>query len=156
MTAYSKKKPHIIAYRRRKSAANYVKKLSKIAQEMNEKDLVLLNKKLDSLHIDIGTKLGWYDAIPKRGERYETPAQKLKESLTRNIIPIPRCSCPVCHRLGFLFSPNLDLRGRDFKRFILHIEWPSMKTEFCQIPPLKTNLTWVEGEPAEGIFVLRS
>jgi hypothetical protein len=155
MTSYLKKKEHIYAYRRRKTAALCVHKLTKIVQKSGNKDVERLREDINDLFWVMEEKLGWFDNIPKRGERSEPPLdKKLKMGIIREVNPIARYICPVCRRPGFLFSPNLSLQGRDFDRYILHIEWPEKKTEFCHVPTVKTNLILISAVPAEGILTM--
>ena len=152
MSSYSKKKAHIYAYRRRKAAARCVEKLNKIVRESSKKDVERLINSINNLWWGMEEKLGWFDNIPKRGEHWEGPSDKrMRTGLIKDMNPIARYICPVCGRPGYLFSPNLDLRGREFDRYILHIKWPERKTEFCHVSKVKTNLIMISMVPAEGI-----
>jgi len=155
MTSYLKKKEHIYAYRRRKTATLCIQKLNKIVEVSSNKDVERLIDGISNLWWAMEEKLGWFDGIPERGERLEPPLDKrVRMGLIRDVNPIARYICPVCRRPGFLFSPNLDLQGRDFDRYILHIEWPEKKTEFCHVPTVKTNLILISAVPAEGILTM--
>jgi len=155
VSSYLKKKEHIYAYRRRRTATLCVEKLNKIVQESSNKDVSRLMDKVNELWWAMVEKLGWLDDIPKRGERSEPPLdEKVKMGLIKDVNPIARYICPVCGRPGYLFSPNLDLKGREFDRYILHIEWPERKTEFCHISKVKTSLILISAVPAEGILTM--
>jgi hypothetical protein len=118
MSSYSKKKEHIYAYRRRKTATLCVEKLNKIVQESSKKDVKRLMDKVNELWWAMAEKLGWLDNIPKGGERSETALdKKIKMGLIKDVNPVARYICPVCGKPGYLFSPNLDLEGREFDRY---------------------------------------
>lgn len=151
MSSYLEKKKHIYAYRRRKTAALCVQKLNKIVQESSKKDVKRLMSNVEKLRLEMGEKLGWFDDIPKGGERLVPPLEK---KIITDVNPIARYICPACGRPGYLFSPNLDLKGRKFERYILHIEWSERKTEFCHVPPVKTNLILISAKPVEGILTM--
>lgn len=157
MSSYLKKKEHIYAYRRRKTAARCVEKLNKIVQESSKKDVERLVRGIDRLSLYMGEKLGWFDNIPKGGERLEPPLDKkvrMGEIWFTN--RIARYICPECGRPGYLFSPNLDLEGRELDRYILHIAWPEKKTEFCHISSVKTHLIAIGDKPVEGILTMKN
>jgi hypothetical protein len=155
LSSYLKKKEHIYAYRRRKTAVLCVEKLNKIVQESSKKDVERLMDKVNNLWWDMEEKLGWFDDIPKGGERSETPFdKKMKMGLIKDVNPVARYICPACGRPGYLFSPNLDLEGREFDRYILHIKWPEQKTEFCHISKVKTHLIMISVVPVEGILTM--
>jgi hypothetical protein len=156
MTAYSKKKPHIYAYRRRKMALLHIQKLNKIVEASSKKDVSRLLSPVNDLFWKMEEKLGFFDGIPKRGERMETLYdKKWKAGLLRDVTPIMQYVCPICRRPGFQFSPNLDLEGRELERYMLHVDWPSKKTEFCRISGVKTDLIQISSCPIEGILIIR-
>jgi hypothetical protein len=157
MTSYLKKKPHIYAYRRRKTSTLCVQKLNKIVQESSNKDVQRLMKSINNLLWAMEEKLGWFDNIPKGGERWETPLEKKVRMGEMNFVNIiASYICPKCGRPGYLFSPNLDLKGKKFDRHMLHITWPEKKTEFCQISKVKTHLILISNSPAEGILTMKN
>ena len=102
-------------------------------------------------------KLGWFDDIPKGGERLEPLLDKkvrMGEIWFTN--RIARYICPECGRPGYLFSPNLDLEGGELERYILHITWPEKKTGFCHISSVKTHLIAIRDKPVEGILTMKN
>jgi len=155
MSTYHEKKKHIYAYRRRKKAQKYINELDRIIEDFSVKDAKKFLNPLNELFWKIYEKLGWLDNIPKRGERWETPLdKKMKMGLIKDVNPIARYICPVCGKPGYLFSPNLDLEGREFDRYILHIEWPEKKTKFCHVSKVKTHLIMISVVPVEGILTM--
>lgn len=152
--AYAQKKQHIYAYRRRQSATKYFEKLTKILKQSNNKDASWLMKGINTLWWSTADKLGWYDDIPKRGERSETYTDKIKTGLTIDMQPIAQYICPICQKPGFLFSPNLDLNENELKRYMLHIDWPSRQTGFCDLQSVRRKLILIRAEPVEGILTM--
>jgi len=157
VSSYLKKKKHIYAYRRRETAARCVEKLNKIVQESSKKDVERLMDSINHLWWDMEEKLGWFDNIPKGGERLEPPLdKKVRMGEIWFTERIARYICPECGRPGYLFSPNLDLEGTELDRYILHIIWPEKKTEFCHISPVKTHLIAIGDKPVEGILTMKN
>jgi len=157
MSSYFKKKEHIYAYRRRKTAALCVEKLKEIVERSSKKDIERLMDPVNRLWWDMEEKLGWFDNIPKGGERWEAPLDKkvrMGEIWFTN--RIARYICPECGRPGYLFSPNLDLQGRELYRYILHIAWPEKKTAFCHISAVKVHLIAIGDKPVEGILTMKN
>lgn len=152
---YTQKKPHIYSYRRRQAATRNIAKLAKIIQQSNNKDVQLLQKGINALWWSTAEKLGWFDDIPKRGERSETYTdKKIKTGLTVDMQPIAQYVCPICQKPGFLFSPNLDLNENELKRYMLHIDWPSKQTSFCDLLSIRRKLILIRAECAEGILTM--
>jgi hypothetical protein len=152
---YDQKKPHIYAYRRRRVAKNIVEKLAKIIEESNNKDALKLERSVNELWWKIQEKLGAYDDIPIRGERKETYTdKKIKSSLTVDTQPIGQYVCPVCKKPGFLFSPNMDLNENELRLHMLHIDWPTKQTRFCELNSIRRKLILIKAEPVERILTM--
>jgi hypothetical protein len=151
---YAKKKPHIDAYRRRQSATKAIKKLEKIIDNSSVSDLEPIRRGIEKLVGRILDLNGFWDGIPKSGERKETSMDKKIKAGAVDVEPVIRYICPKCHKAGFLFSPNLNLSENELKRYMLHIEWPSKETHFCELPDIRKKDIAIMNEPVEGILTM--
>ena len=154
MVSYDKKKKHIYAYRRRKTAKSCIEKLVEISKKMNEKDLGTLRERVHDLLLDMEIKLGYFDDVPGGGEIWKLSDERKNEEVPAFVHPVARYICPVCRKPGYLFSPNLDPEVDKLDRYILHISVSKESNRLCKITPLKSPLILISTVPSEGIITV--
>ena len=146
------KQKNIYDHRRRRSASNYIEKLKKAVEVSNKKDVNLMRSELDELIFSIYDKLGYFDSL-KGIEKRKDPLQRRLQKGARIADPVGKYICPVCKKIGFLFSPNMDERKIDL--YMFHILWEEKEVQMCHIGESKRDRILVLSRPSEGILTLR-